>query len=161
MSVQQETNYLLKIYHTFLKWPYGRLIFSAFFASKAPYFRTIKPLITVLEANRCELTFKKRKAVQNHIGTVHAIALCNGLEMAMGALAEASIPAHLRWIPKGMNVNYTAKANSNIRVIASVEPTAWQVGDVPIQVEAQRTDGTVVIQGEIILYVSEKPPKNV
>src|SRR5690554_3301852 len=159
MSVQQETNYLLKIYHTFLKWPYGRLIFSAFFASKAPYFRTIKPLITVLEANRCELTFKKRKAVQNHIGTVHAIALCNGLEMAMGALAEASIPAHLRWIPKGMNVSYTAKADSDIRVIATLAPNAWQVGEVPVQVEARRNDDTVVIRGEIIIYVSEKPIK--
>ena len=144
-----------------LKLPFGEQLFSLFFARKAPYFRTIKPRITLLEANRCELTFKKRKTVQNHIGTVHAIALCNGLEMAMGAVVEASIPAHLRWIPKGMNVAYTAKASSDIQVIATVGPDAWQVGDVPIQVEAQRTDGTVVIRGEIIVYVSEKPPKNV
>lgn len=161
MPVQQTENYLLKIYHKMLKLPFGEQLFSLFFARKAPYFRTIKPRITLLEASRCELTFKKRKAVQNHIGTVHAIALCNGLEMAMGAVAEASIPAHLRWIPKAMNVEYTAKASSDIRVIATVSANAWQVGDVPIQVEAQRTDGTVVIRGEIIIYVSEKPPKNV
>ncbi len=161
MATQQKENYLLNIYQKMTKLPFGGQLFSLFFARKAPYFQTIKPRITLLEANRCELTLKNRKAVQNHIGTVHAIALCNGLEMAMGALAEASIPSHLRWIPKGMNVVYTAKANSNIRVIASVEPNAWQVGDVPIQVEAQRTDGTVVIRGEIIVYVSEKPLKNV
>ncbi len=152
-------NYLLKLYSTFLKLPFGSRIFSLFFARKAPYFRTIKPQITLLQINHCELSFKKRKSVENHIGTVHAIALCNGLEMAMGALAEASIPPHLRWIPKGMNVTYSAKANSDIRVIATVAPDVWQVGDVPIQVKAQRTDGTVVIHGEIIVYVSEKPPK--
>ena len=46
----------------------------------------------------------------NHIGTVHVIAICNGLEFVMGVLTEASIPQHLRWLPKGMNVNYVAKS---------------------------------------------------
>lgn len=152
-------NYLLKMYHKTLKLPFGRQLFSMMFAQKAPYFKTIKPLITELQPNHCELTFKKRKAVQNHIGTVHAIALCNGLEMAMGALAEASIPKHLRWIPKAMTVNYTAKADSNIRVVATLDPELWQVGDVPVQVQAFREDGKVVIEGQIHIYVSEKPAK--
>jgi len=147
------------MYHKMLKLPFGATIFSAIFARKAPYFKTIKPFITHLEPGRCELFFKKRKAVQNHIGTVHAIALCNGLEMAMGAVAEASIPAHLRWIPKKMNVSYTAKADSDIHVTASIAPEAWKIGDVPIQVQAARSDGTLVICGEIIVYVSEKPLK--
>ncbi|MEX1220490.1 MAG: hotdog fold domain-containing protein [Idiomarina sp.] len=154
-----EQNYLLKMYKKTLQLPFGRQIFSLFFAQKAPYFKTIKPLITELRPNYCQLEFKKRKAVQNHIGTVHAIALCNGLEMAMGALAEASIPKHLRWIPKAMTVNYTAKADSDIRVVATLDPELWQVGDVPVQVQAFRADGKVVIEGQIHIYVSEKPTK--
>ena len=63
-----------------------------------------------LRANYCEVRVAKRRAVENHLGTVHVIAIVNGLEMAMGTVAEASIPAHLRWIPKGMEVSYTAKA---------------------------------------------------
>lgn len=161
MSTPTSTSYVYTLYLRAQKWPFGQQLFSWFFARKAPYFRTIKPRIRVLKPDRCELTFKKRRAVTNHIGTVHAIALCNGLEMAMGALAEASIPAHLRWIPKGMNVQYTARANSDIRVIATINPAAWQLGDVSIAVEGLRADGTVVIQGEVILYVSEKPPKSV
>lgn len=153
-------NYLLKIYHKALKVPFGRQLFSRFFATKAPYFKTIKPTITELRPNYCELTFAKRKAVQNHIGTVHAIALCNGLEMAMGALAEASIPKHLRWIPKSMTVNYTAKADSDIRVVASLDPELWQAGDVAVEVCAYRADGTAVIEGQIIIYVSEKPTRS-
>src|SRR5690554_5063656 len=151
------TNYLLKLYHKTLKWPFGRAIFSRMFANKAPYFSTIKPTIVDLKPNYCELTFKKRKAVQNHIGTVHAIALCNGLEMAMGALAEASIPKHLRWIPKGMTVTYTAKADSDIRIVASADEQAWKPGDLPVMVQGFRADGTLVIDGVITIYVSEKP----
>ncbi|EGN76259.1 hypothetical protein A28LD_0340 [Idiomarina sp. A28L] len=154
-----ESNYLLALYARTLRLPFGRIIFSRLFASKAPYFKTIQPLITQLRPNYCELTFKKRKAVANHIGTVHAIALCNGLEMAMGAVAEASIPKNLRWIPKGMQVEYTAKADSDIRITAEIPDDAWQVGDVNVAVNGFRADNVKVITGYITIYVSAKPKK--
>ena len=43
----------------------------------------------------------------------------------MGALAEATIPPGKRWIPKGMEVAYTAKADSDIRCIAETDPEQW------------------------------------
>lgn len=149
-------NYLLKLYQTCLKYPGGRWLFSTMFARKAPYFATIKPRIDALEPNYCRLTFKKRKAVQNHIGTVHAIAVCNGMEMAMGAVAEASIPKNLRWLPKGMNVDYLAKTTSDVTVEAKASADTWQAGDQPIDVIARRDDGTVVAKGHITIYVSNK-----
>ncbi|MDV6314979.1 hotdog fold domain-containing protein [Idiomarina sp. HP20-50] len=151
------SNYLINLYERCLKLPFGRKIFSAMFARKAPYFKTIKPLITELKPNFCQLRFRKRKAVQNHIGTVHAIAVCNGMEMAMGALAEASIPKHLRWLPKGMDVQYLAKTDSDVTIEASCSGATWEPGDQPISVEAKRNDGTVVASGHITIYVSEKP----
>lgn len=152
-------NYLLKLYHQTLRWPFGRQLFARMFCAKAPYFKTIKPLITELKPNYCELLLPKRKAVHNHLGTVHAIALCNGLEMAMGALAEASIPKHLRWIPKGMTVNYTAKANSDIRIVAHTPADCWQPGDVQVAVAGYRSDGQAVIEGHITIYISVKPER--
>jgi acyl-coenzyme A thioesterase PaaI-like protein len=136
----------------------GERLFSMAFALKAPYFASIKPRFTVIEPNHAEVVIPKRRAVQNHIGTVHAIALCNGLEAAMGALAEASIPAHKRWIPKGMEVSYTAKATSDITCIAETDPEQWTGGDpdLPVRVRGVRDDGTVVIEGVIKLWVTEK-----
>jgi acyl-coenzyme A thioesterase PaaI-like protein len=136
----------------------GERLFSMAFALKAPYFASIKPRFTVIEPNHAEVVIPKRRAVQNHIGTVHAIALCNGLEAAMGALAEASIPAHKRWIPKGMEVSYTAKATSDITCIAETDPEAWTGDDpdLPVRVRGVRDDGTVVIEGVIRLWVTEK-----
>lgn len=149
-------NYLLKIYAKFLKLPLGRKLFSWYSARRAPYFSTISPLITELRPGLCEVTFKKRKLTQNHIGTVHVIAICNGLEMAMGFMCEASIPKHLRWIPKGMQVTYPAKADTDIRCVAEVPRGAWQPGDLPVSVKAYDSAGTVVVEGTITIWVSEK-----
>ena len=70
----------------------GARVFSFAFGQKAPYFASIRPRFTVIEPNHAELVIPNRRRVHNHLGTVHAIALCNGLEAAMGALAEATIP---------------------------------------------------------------------
>ena len=141
----------------------GDRIFSFAFAQAAPYFWSIRPRFTVIEANHAELVIPKRRGVKNHIGTVHAIALCNGLEAAMGVLAEASIPSGKRWIPKGMEVSYTAKATTDITCIAETDPEQWtgdtlpdQGGDVPVRVRGVRKDGTVVIEGTIRLWVTKK-----
>jgi acyl-coenzyme A thioesterase PaaI-like protein len=152
---------VLDLYDRVSRLPQGRMLFSRMFALKAPYFATVRPRFTELRPNHVELTIKKRRRVQNHIGTVHVIAICNGLEAAMGALAEASIPQHKRWIPKGMEVSYTAKATSDITCIAETDPGAW-IGDgpdVPVRVRAVRDDGTVVVEGMIRLWVTEKPAR--
>jgi len=140
--------------------PQGRRVFSIAFSRKAPYFGSVHPLFIDLRPNYAELLVKKRRSVENHIGTVHAIALCNGLEAAMGALAEASIPSDKRWIPKGMEVRYTAKADSDVRCVAETDPEQWDgEGDLPVRVRGMRKDGTAVIEGVIHLWVTTKPAK--
>jgi acyl-coenzyme A thioesterase PaaI-like protein len=138
--------------------PMGDRVFSFAFSRKAPYFATIRPRFTVIEPNHAELVIPKRRAVHNHIGTVHAIALCNGLEAAMGALAEATIPPGKRWIPKGMEVAYTAKAESDITCIAETDPGQWTSDDPdrPVRVRGVRADGTVVVEGVIRLWVTDR-----
>ena len=137
----------------------GGRIFSLAFSLKAPYFRTVRPRFTVLEANRAELVVADRWGVHNHIGTVHAIALCNGLEAAMGALAEATIPAGKRWIPKGMEIAYTAKATGPITCVARTDQAQWDGDDpdLPVRVHAVDEHGTVVVEGEIRLWVTPRP----
>lgn len=151
--------YILRSYEKTLKLPFGRQIFSAYAARKAPYFSTIKPLVKTLKPGHCEIFLKKRRAVQNHIGTVHVIAAANGLEMAMGFLAEATIPQHLRWIPKGMELRYPAKADADLICEAVSDPADWMLGDLPIKVIARRSDGTAVVEGVINLWISEKPKR--
>ncbi len=137
----------------------GARVFSFAFGQKAPYFSSIRPRFTVIEPNHAELVIPDRRRVHNHLGTVHAIALCNGLEAAMGAVAEATIPETKRWIPKGMTVSYTAKAIGDITCIA--ETDAGPVDRPPTRTcrcgcAVSHADGTVVIEGVINLWVTEK-----
>jgi hypothetical protein len=151
---------LLDLYERTIRLPVlGRGAFSLAFGLKAPYFLTIAPTVVALRPNHAAVRIRKWWGVQNHIGTVHVIAVANGLEMAMGALAEATIPGHLRWIPKGMELEYLALADSAITATADTDPADWAgPGEVPVRVRATRADGTEVVRGVIRLHVSERKP---
>ena len=157
---------VLTLWNTMSRLPQGSRLFSVAFARKAPYFATIHPRFTEIRPHRAELVIPNRRSVHNHLGTVHAIALCNGLEAAMGALAEATIPADKRWIPKGMTVAYTAKATSDITCVAETDAGQWsdaalpaEGGDVHVRVSGTRDDGEVVVEGEIRLWVTPRPQR--
>jgi acyl-coenzyme A thioesterase PaaI-like protein len=152
---------VLDLYTTVSRLPQGKRVFSFLFGRKAPYFATVAPRFTELRPDYAELVVRKRRKVHNHIKTVHVIAICNGLEAAMGALAEASVPSHKRWIPKGMEVAYTAKATSDITCIAETDREQWTGDDpdVPVRVRGVRDDGTVVVEGVIRLWVTERPAR--
>ena len=149
---------VLSLWNATRRLPLGERAFSLLFSQKAPYFASVHPRFTVVEPHHVELVVPKRRSVQNHLGTVHAIALCNGLEAAMGALAEVSIPADKRWIPKGMEVAYTAKATGDVTCIAETDPEQWTGSDpdLPVRVRGELADGTVVIEGVIRLWVTAR-----
>lgn len=150
-------NFLLKLYTKWAARPFGKQLFSFYAARKAPYFSSVSPFVADLGTGYCEVHLKKRKRLQNHIGTMHVIAIANGLEMAMGFMAEASIPKHMRWIPKGMDIQYVAKGETDIRCFARLKDNAWALGDLPIEVVALDSHNTPVVEGVINLWVTEKP----
>lgn len=150
---------VLDLYERASRVPLGRGAFSVAFALKAPYFLTIAPTLLELRPNHAAVRVRKWWGVYNHVGTVHAIAVANGLEMAMGALAEATIPPHLRWIPKGMELEYLAMSSSTLVATADTDPADCErPGEVAVRVEATRDDGTAVVRGLIRLHVSERKP---
>jgi acyl-coenzyme A thioesterase PaaI-like protein len=149
-------NFVLNQWNRLSGLPAGKWLFSKIVSSRAPYFKTIHPYISELRPNYAKVSLTKQRALENHIGTVHVIAICNLLELAMGACAEASIPAHLRWIPKGMRVEYTAKAGSDITGVAEINPDDWRPGNLEVKVTAYDTKGVVVVKGVIDLWISEK-----
>src|SRR5699024_843575 len=138
--------------------PAGKRIFSLLYARKAPYFATVRTQVREVRENYAELSISNRRRVHNHIGTLHAIAVCNGLEAAMGLLAEATCPADRRWLPRGLQVTYPAKSTTDLLCVAETDPEQWAAtpGDVDIRVRAVRTDGVVVVEGVIPVYVSMK-----
>lgn len=148
---------------TFLRmsrWPLGRWLFGRVVCWRAPYFSTIAPRFLTVQDGRCELEFRDRRCVRNHIGSVHAIALCNAAELAGGVMMEAGTPRGMRWIPKGMTVEYVAKAKGTMHVIArssSRIETRDYGYEMPAEVEARSPDGKVVFLATIRMWISPRP----
>jgi len=130
----------------------GPQAFSHAVTALAPYFATIEPEFTELRPGYAELRFANRRAVHNHIGTVHAIALCNAAELAAGIMTAASIADGCQWIPVGMQVRYLAKARTDMRVVASGEQLAWErPGDIEVPVDAFDAGGERVFTATITM----------
>jgi acyl-coenzyme A thioesterase PaaI-like protein len=128
--------------------------FSATICQIAPYFGTIQPSVVALRPGYAEATVPLRKEVTNHIGTVHAIALCNAAELVAGTMTDASIPEGYRWIPKGMTVEYLAKAKTDVRAVADGSGIDWaQAGDQVVPVDVFDTEGKKVFAARITMNV--------
>ena len=136
----------------------GRWFFSRLICWRAPYFGSISPLIVRLETGRCDVRIRQRRRLQNHIGTGHAIALCNMAELSGGLATDATIPAGMRWIPKGMTVRYLKKATGTLTATALVPAIAdpTQAQDLHATVEVRDAQNEVVFDADITMWVSPK-----
>jgi len=149
---------VLKLQERMQKLPFGNILFSRALAGFAPYFKTIKPRVVELRHNYIEVAMKKRRAVHNHLKTVHAIATCNLCEFAAGICMEASIPKHRRWIPGGMEVSYLKKAKTDLKAVCNLDHVDWQnCSSVICNVSVLDTNGTEVVRAAINMKVSDKP----
>ncbi|MCE7524252.1 MULTISPECIES: hotdog fold domain-containing protein [Alloalcanivorax] len=128
--------------------------FTQMVCGQAPYFSTIAPRFELLEPGRAQVNVPFRKEITNHLGTVHAIALCNAAELVAGTMTDVSIPAGARWIPKGMTVEYRAKAKTDVVAVADGSQVDWsQEGDLVVPVSIADSDGTEVFTAAITMNV--------
>ena len=153
MSRQQQ---IIPIWRRLASVPGGRWLFARIVCWRAPYFATIRPAIVELRSGRCEVRMRKRRAVENHIGTVHAIAICNMAELAAGLVADVTVPATHRWIPKGMTVEYLRKAETDLRAVAELDllPTLGSKAEIPVYVTASDASGEAVFRATIRMWIS-------
>jgi acyl-coenzyme A thioesterase PaaI-like protein len=137
--------------------PLGKMIFSRAICWKAPYFASIHPRFEEFRPNFARVSMKKRRSVTNHIGTVHAIAMCNLAEIAAGTMTEISIPPSMRWLPKGMEVAYLKKAATDVEATATMGEVAdGPARDVPVTVDVRDCAGEVVCRAVITMWVSPR-----
>src|SRR5690606_3993069 len=179
---------ILSLYRTVEARPLGRWLFSRLVCWKAPYFSSIGPRIVSVAPGRGEATLRHRRRVSthlgtvhpialsnpaeiigwraaggrrlsNHLGTVHAIALCNLAEFIGGLTTEVSIPPSMRWIPRGMSVEYLKKARGTMRAVATPTEAAGEAGkghEWPVRVEVFDAAGEMVFRATIRMWLSPR-----
>lgn len=137
--------------------PGGTRLFTFAVCKTAPYFASISPHVEELQPSYARVTLRKRRKVENHLGTVHAIAMCNMAELAGGLMTDASIPNGARWIPVGMRVSYLKKAGSDLTAIALGEGIDWLgSGNISVPVEITDREGAVVFTAEITMNIKQR-----
>lgn len=150
-------NRTLRVFRLLSRFPFGKFIYSKLVNYYAPYTGTIRAIVTNLIPGLCITEMKDRRSIQNHLRTVHAIALCNLCEMTMGLMVDATIPSHLRWIPRGMNVQYVKKARGKLSGRSWIDPDAFSPGDIFIPVEICDMSGDIVVRADITISVTHRP----
>jgi len=157
MTYKPSKSPVLKLWKALSNKPGGRWLATQAICIKAPYFRSIKPLLTKVEPGCVELELKKRWSVTNHINTVHAIAMCNAAELAGGLCLDVSLDADHRWIPAGMTVKYQKMAKTDLRAVCKVDKYDWSgKQDVIMPVCVYDTHGEEVFHADITMRVSPK-----
>jgi acyl-coenzyme A thioesterase PaaI-like protein len=149
-------NRTLRVFQRLSRFGLGRYIYSRMVNFYAPYTGTIGALVMELRPGLCVTRMRDRRAVQNHLRTVHAIALCNLCEMTMGLAVDASVPPHVRWIPKKMTVEYLKKAKGVLAGECRFDPLAFAPGEMAVPVEIRDGAGDAVVRAAITLYITEK-----
>ncbi|MGH8262963.1 MAG: hotdog fold domain-containing protein [Steroidobacterales bacterium] len=149
----------LQLYERLATKPLGKWLFAEIICLNAPYFGTIAPRFNELRPGFCQVSMRKRRGVLNHIGTVHALAVGNLCELAAGMVMEATLPADMRWIPRGMTIEYLGKAKSDVTASARLDKAEWTEGEnVGVPVTAVDKEGKEVVRAVITMYISRKKP---
>lgn len=149
----------LALYQRYSRWPFGKYLISAVVGMRAPYFSTIHPIILELAPGLCRVQIKDRRSVRNHLGTIHAGAMCTLSELAGGMAVDVSLPKNLRWIPREMTVQYLKKAKGTLNALCSFEPDILVPGDIPISLQIMDSSGESVLDATILFYISERKVK--
>ncbi|KRD16002.1 thioesterase [Mycobacterium sp. Root265] len=138
--------------------PLGSRLFSVAAMVRVPYFASVLPHVVHMGPGSAEVLVPKWFYIYNHLHTVHAIASCNAAEVAMGMAMEATVPGTHRWIPKGMTVQYLAKATTSLRARAEFTPPDFAAitegAELVVPVSITDRNGAEVVHADITTWVT-------
>lgn len=101
--------------------PGGRWMFTQLVKWLVPYTGSVSPRVEILEPGYAKISITQRRRLEQHLGSIHAIALMNLAEFASGAAMTTALPAGYRGIVTKMSIEYFKKARGT--VTAESRPT--------------------------------------
>jgi acyl-coenzyme A thioesterase PaaI-like protein len=140
--------------------PGGRWLFSRLLGRIVPYTGSIRPRVLELTATGARIELRDRRAVRNHLRSVHAIALANLAELSTGLPLAYAVQPRGRAILLSLNVEFLKKARGTLVGSSSfVAPTADHDEDIEIPVEVRDAAGVVVARARARWRVGPVAPR--
>lgn len=138
-------NQLRRAYDTLSKVPGGLFLFSKFIGQMAPYSGTIGARVQEVRPGYARVTLADRRAVRNHLESIHAVALMNLAELTTGLAFVYSLPEDARSILTGLSIEYIKKARGTLTGECTCEPvTSSERRELVIVGELKDASGDVV-----------------
>jgi len=103
---------------------------------------------------------RDRRAVRNHLRSIHAIALVNLGEVTSGLALLAGLPDDNRGIVKGLSVEYRKKARGTLTAACHCTPPATGVTqDLTVEAEIRDAEDAIVAVVRVEWRVGPVEPK--
>ena len=129
------------------RFPGGRWIFNKILGWKIPYTGKLGATILTLEPGHVKVRLRERRAVRNHLQSIHAFALANLGELTTGLALVGALPESIRGILVGLDVSYTKKARGTIESEATCEiPKVHEPMDYWVDAKIRDNSGDMVAE---------------
>lgn len=125
--------------------PGGKRAFSKIVGTLAPYTGSVSPEVLELERGYAKVQMRDRRAVRNHLSSIHAVALMNLAEASSGLAFVYGLPPGTRAILTGLSIDYLKKARGTLTAECRCDPPATnERQEVEIEVVTRDVSGEIV-----------------
>ena len=152
---------LLNAWRALSPLPGGRWMFTQLVKWMIPYTGSVSPRVETLEPGFARISITQRRRLEQHLGSIHAIALMNVAEFASGAAMTTALPPGYRGIVTKMTIEYFKKARGTVTAESRPQlPDLTVEGEYDFLSEITAQKGDLIARATVRWKLGPVPPKD-